>query len=503
MLSHSKILIITTYQYSSDLILRSRAVNGPEAFRRPSTAAMEGYKHTPFDLEKPGFRLLKLLKGQDLEIKCELFQAWLDENDLIPYEALSYTWGGNMKCATILVNQKRLDVTENLYLALQYLRSDDTDRILWIDAVCIDQDDHRERGHQVQQMSRIYAQADSVIVWLGAGTDDTFVLMDSLGRLEKESIEYPCKSWKLTDERWITLWSSLQLDLSGRHWNLAARQHAGLKSLLEMPWFTRIWILQEVANAKRAVVYSGFRCVSARIFALAPLLLNSHPPPQVQAVLDIMPGFSRESSWWSQKRNLQTLLLKFRSSKASDPRDKIYALIGMCSEASREGGITVDYKKDLGQVISDATTFLFGKSDISCVTVEELIGIAVAVDTSLFMDMIEPKNRIWARNILERWEEQANVVEQKARFGASKFLESWEKQIKADIELKYVYHYHPEMKYFRIGADFFSEFSQASADDRVEILLATKVHKYGICSDMREATVKMKRRRAEESKSQS
>ena len=54
---------------------------------------MEMYKYRPIDLQGPAIRLLRLLKGVESDIKCELFEAWLDVEDLIPYEAVSYTWG--------------------------------------------------------------------------------------------------------------------------------------------------------------------------------------------------------------------------------------------------------------------------------------------------------------------------------------------------------------------------------------------------------------------------
>ena len=57
-----------------------------------------------------------------------------------------------------------LSITENLYLALQYLRLRDTDRILWVDAICIDQSNKKEQRHQVQQMGNTYSQADRVIL---------------------------------------------------------------------------------------------------------------------------------------------------------------------------------------------------------------------------------------------------------------------------------------------------------------------------------------------------
>jgi hypothetical protein len=319
---------------------------------------MEIFEYSSFDLDRPGLCLLRLLKGTDPLIECEFFQAWLDgdECDRIPYEALSYTWGSADTSASVRIGDKFHHVTENLYLALQHLRYPDEDRILWVDAICIDQSNLQERGHQVNQMRETYSRADRVLIWLGPATNDTDILLYSLKQLERQST----REWSLYDTRWTDTWSSLQLDMRSKHWNLANRQRVGMELLLKRSWFRRVWILQEVANASRATVCSGAKSVSARVSAVAPLLLGVHPEPHCQAVLDIMPGWSRESSWWSVRRDLRTLLLMFRNSDASDPRDKIYALLGMSSDCQDGHGMRVDYTKDEQQVVYDTANYLFG-----------------------------------------------------------------------------------------------------------------------------------------------
>lgn len=145
---------------------------------------MEDFQYEPFDLDKPAFRLLRLSKGDSFDIECELFQAYLDDESIITYDALSYAWGSTKQYDIITVNGRRLGATRNLYLALQKLRLRDEDRILWVDAICIDQSDKKEQGHQVRQMGKIYSKAHQVLIWLGPATDQTNVLMNSLKRLE-------------------------------------------------------------------------------------------------------------------------------------------------------------------------------------------------------------------------------------------------------------------------------------------------------------------------------
>ncbi|KNG86284.1 hypothetical protein ANOM_005936 [Aspergillus nomiae NRRL 13137] len=317
---------------------------------------MESFKYEPLDLDGPAFRLVRLCHGYGSRIDCEIFQAWLyPEQSPISYEALSYTWGSTEIVRTVRMNGKRHGITHNLYLALQYLRFRDQDRILWVDGICIDQTNDKERGHQVRHMGDIYKQSERVIFWLGEPTDATDVILNSLRELQKESTEHASKMWELSDRRWVGLWSAVQ---SG-YPDLQLQQRQGFKELLSRPWFKRVWILQEVANARAGLVCCGEASVSAHIFPVAPLLLNVCPRAHCQAVLDIMPGPSRSGTWWNMNRDLYTLLIKFCESQAGLPCDKIYALLGLSSDAQDTDMIRPDYEKSEHDLIQDVVRFLF------------------------------------------------------------------------------------------------------------------------------------------------
>ncbi|KAM0286868.1 hypothetical protein ACHAO9_007993 [Fusarium lateritium] len=87
-----------------------------------------------------------------------------------PYEAMSYTWGEDKAPETIMVNGRHFPLRPNLFSALKSLRNIDTTRLVWIDAICINQQDESERNHQVLQMNNIYSHATVVNVWLGSAT---------------------------------------------------------------------------------------------------------------------------------------------------------------------------------------------------------------------------------------------------------------------------------------------------------------------------------------------
>lgn len=132
--------------------------------------------------------------------------------------------------------------------------------------------------------------------------------------------------------------------------------------VLKRPWFRRVWILQEVANARTALVHCGSKSVSATIFALCPTLLRVSPNPHCQAVLDVMPGPSRRDSWWFQNSNFYTLLKKFSKAEAERDHDRIFALLGLCPQANEK--IMVNYETPTLQLLQDVMSYVF-KADSS------------------------------------------------------------------------------------------------------------------------------------------
>ena len=357
-LPHYKIMILVIFLYSEYFQILPLA-HGARYLLYDQN--MDSFQYDPLDLDGPAFRLVCLYHGEGPDIHCELFQAWLyPEESAISYEALSYTWGSIESVENVQMNGKLLGITLNLYLALQHLRFRDEDRILWVDGICIDQANDKERGHQVRHMGDIYKQAERVIFWLGQPTYETNVILDSLHQLQKESTRHPYRTWELSDPRWVELWSIVQPGLEHRYPDLPSRQRQGLEELLNRPWFRRVWILQEVANARAGIVCCGQKSVSAHIFPLAPLLIDMLPNAQTQAVLDIMPGPSRTGTWWNMNRDLYTILRKFRASEAQLPCDMVFALLGISSDAHDTDMLRPDYEKSETQIIHDVVRFLFG-----------------------------------------------------------------------------------------------------------------------------------------------
>lgn len=383
---------------------------------------MRQYTYSKLDLNQHSFRLVTLKSGKDPLIRCTLFDAVFDEgHETVSYEALSYTWGESRGLHRIEVNTfSSISVTDNLFGALQHLRYPLQDRVLWIDAICIDQSNVSERGHQVQQMGSIYERAEMVLIWLGHPTFETHLLFSHTRLLQEAVLKQSFKGWSVTDKRWMRIWTSFQPQPTLEYVDLTRLQQDGFKMLLGRPWFQRVWVIQEVAKARAARIICGTQSVSTCIFALLPALLGVNPSRHYQSILDVMPSPWRKNTWWIEKRDLYTLIVKFHGCKATDPKDMIYALLGISSDATRDPNLKIDYSKSTKSLISDVNKMLFGKPRKgSAMEMTEYLSYIACVSTAQFCKIVEIESAPLITQILlqQRIEVQVtdNVVEAAAK----------------------------------------------------------------------------------------
>lgn len=126
--------------------------------------------------KRRNIRLLRLLPGkpEDSKIRCQLYRcSLLDAAG--HYKALSYVWGSDVPKdeQSVYCNGVRVPVTLNLYSALHSLRNATNVMTIWVDSLCIDQSNERERTRQVRMMREIYSNSQEVVIWLGTGGIET------------------------------------------------------------------------------------------------------------------------------------------------------------------------------------------------------------------------------------------------------------------------------------------------------------------------------------------
>lgn len=177
---------------------------------------------------------------KDETVHCRMFKAFLKDFDDPLFNALSYTWGNPDEKTNIVVNETVVSVTTNLESALRHLRDYHINTIcgfpLWVDAICINQDDTEERNSQVDMMGEIYRSAARVLPWLGEGDDDTDWLIPLL-----RDPDFCTEVAQKAD----------QVDEVAPGSDITHAAAVAVEDLGRRSWFSRLWIVQEVMLAKR------------------------------------------------------------------------------------------------------------------------------------------------------------------------------------------------------------------------------------------------------------
>jgi len=299
--------------------------------------------------------LINLHPGQPEDpIRITLVTADLSEEP--SFEALSYVWGHvspRDHSPSILIDDLRLNITESVHNALQVLRSLSSMKTLWVDQICVNQQDLVERQHQVLLMADVYQTATSVIVYLGQPTEQTEMDMQHLQlflQRHNQGEDAPWSHIAIPD---------LELSIS---------------RVLSKPWFKRIWTVQEAVLAQHIVMLCGryqiqwaadlqtlrglvFRIKSASISPMYRLSLRSASELDWSPLLDILESQMRQAARREGvvlHRNLLDVAFDFRQRNASDPRDKYYAILGII-EDNKGGSLSFapNYAMSAEQVYED------------------------------------------------------------------------------------------------------------------------------------------------------
>ncbi|KAE9375181.1 HET-domain-containing protein, partial [Stipitochalara longipes BDJ] len=313
-------------------------------------------------------RLVTLLPSptKDASIECTLSIVSID-NQTLHYEALSYEWGDpNSSQHEIVLDGQPFTVRRNLWQALRCLRTEFSARTLWIDAICINQEDVAERNHQVGMMGNIYSFASSVRVWLGEKGDhskEAILLLHEIW----ESFEEVSRPGKETQEKA----QALRKKLAER------TAEPATPTLVERTYWSRIWIVQEYLLAGETVIQCGWDYIDGKRFdeavSIAGELFDRRkaddpkPVPEIQKCLERIvksPGIKIPRSRNSDhKRLLLELMETCKSSKSCDPHDRIYAILGLASDVPPEA-ILVDYERSIFKVKMDVAWWYSTRSGL-------------------------------------------------------------------------------------------------------------------------------------------
>jgi hypothetical protein len=334
----------------------SRLLKRPR-FAQLIRSRLDRYRYQPL-IHHDDFRILVLfpsVSGFD-EIQCSL-RMW-DRKE--PYEAVSYIWGQGPPDQDIAIlpsqpNQQRryIHIMSNLYSALRHLRLREKPRLLWVDAICINQEDVAEKNSQLRYMSNIMNQAYKVCIWLGPSLHNTDIAFHFVPRLLQ-----------------LTEFDRIVTDYT------VVREWEALMELLAHPYFQRRWCVQDVAQARRATLHCGDYVLDWNDFADAVTMLERYEGKEhgisrlfrdsgksytyfesgdiqslgaVRLVYAVSNIFRKSEAGIVTQRllsleNLVHLLATFRT---SDPRDVIYALIPLARDVPRQSYLNIDGNRNL------------------------------------------------------------------------------------------------------------------------------------------------------------
>ncbi|KAG4438617.1 hypothetical protein IFR05_005900 [Cadophora sp. M221] len=353
-----------------------------------------------FLLHAQEIRLVDILPGawKD-EIRCILRHVSVSNNP--SYKALSYVWGAAKATRrSIIVDGHPHLVTVNLENALRRIRLPDTMTTFWIDALSINQDDNSERSTQVGMMRNIYSRANEVVIYLGEAPHHEFAgslkkrnssalsvfygdsrdaevisefqahclpREDQKGAASKKKLNYAHEACCL-----ISLLAQVSDLENVPPFNVASRSRLdsfyqrnlfeALRYLMRSSWWNRIWVVQEIVVPQNIILHYDTTTAPWDMFVKAAqqYTKNSFVPaissfPREYS--DVLSFFSRlvldiyhlRCQWGrAETTTLLSLLRQFSNRKASDDRDKVYALLGLVTKntASDWPTISPDYSLD-------------------------------------------------------------------------------------------------------------------------------------------------------------
>lgn len=300
-------------------------------------------------------RILRLHPGKsDDVLSFDLTEADLDRKP--SFEALSYEWRGKVGSIPVLCNNQQLLITPNCKAAMQTLRRESTFRNLWIDALCINQEDYSEKAKQVALMTRIYGIAEKVLMWLGSGCLNTNAAFDEMAEMADLS-----RSLRHDEQGAMAMERA-----SGilRKTNVLA----GFRELEESQYFTRAWIFQEVVlGQSRGLIMCGKCQCSWEVFQYAMETFQEHEVehrrstrPWPRQIAGCIANFEQNG-----RLSLPEALDMMSYLSAGDPRDKIFAALGVTKLEDQRMGVSTpfpDYQVFDWAVFVDTTRYLIHDS---------------------------------------------------------------------------------------------------------------------------------------------
>ena len=278
------------------------------------------FRHPELTDSTTQFRLLQILQCRPAEpIICDLSAFALLTAPA--YFAISYTWGDPRLTASVLVNGTQMTVRQNCDYALRQAFNSNASRYFWIDSICIDQTSTQEKNHQVAMMGRIYQRAAHVFACVGPHQNDSEHLLNVLDASMSLSValhsalriaEVDPATWGIGNpiprNRSLARTCYFAMNSAKRK-----RLADAFIAFLERPYFSRVWILQEMLLAKSITYCCGMDIGSFNDITAISMLVdfwineNLHSGHYSSAVRKMMAFMSRRRHLLRRQKALQNM----------------------------------------------------------------------------------------------------------------------------------------------------------------------------------------------------
>ena len=314
---------------------------------------MMSFRYGNLDHETEQWRLVLLQGAEDIDADIHCSLQTHDRAYASKYEALSYVWGSPTTACTIFLDGKAFDVTWNLKLALRYLRWPSEPRTLWIDAICIDQSNLKEKSAQLPLISNIFAKASRVLCWLGPPDTDIDLAFEHLTELYVRNVEVFTRLYD--DETRVLLPKTIP----------------GIKRFFSNPWWYRVWTAQELIVAREDSLFlcgnAGlpWTIAEALIAHLVSLIGTRYGASHFNIELDVEMDLIYDVCWLRRKWHgqkptddiprhslltLEYVLAATSDRAATDPKDHVFATLGVLAQ---QIGLKPNYEKDVRSIYEE------------------------------------------------------------------------------------------------------------------------------------------------------
>ncbi|KAK8112946.1 heterokaryon incompatibility protein-domain-containing protein [Apiospora sp. TS-2023a] len=312
------------------------------------------YEHHPLDPVRRQIRTLHVLPGhgnQPISIKLKVQDL---EDPSTNFIALSYVWGTETASEVVQADKENIQVTVNLLNCLRHLRDTQHSLVLWVDAICINQDDLREKSAQVAMMGYIYSRCSTVCCWLGAPPDSASAERDPF-----ELIHHFAANKHYHDLPGYSVVGSADARFEENTEFLALWER--FLSVANSAWWTRAWTVQEAVVPKDSVLRLGKWSINFETVITSRQLRNSH-------LLQCFENSPLGPQGWPKTfpefrcRPFYELVLTFSNRACSNPRDKVFSLLALAKSPVMKAH-RPDYSRSVIDTYTQAFRLMLDETD--------------------------------------------------------------------------------------------------------------------------------------------